>query len=165
MLANERAAKAAQSSARSVPPEGRDSKGSSFWDGVRGKCTRHRLLSSRVRASEAYLLSPTLSPTAGGQVKKRQQRSTPTLPGTLPPQSHSSITHHWDESILMAPLQGPDMAAAESFEERMDNIVAHAERTPPESRGSTSPIPPSERTKVVVVGLGMVRVSLPRLFL
>ncbi|KAJ8607084.1 hypothetical protein MRB53_040520 [Persea americana] len=53
----------------------------------------------------------------------------------------------------MAPLQGPEPTP--NYEETMHNIEQSQMATPPDTR-SQSPVSPRDRTKVVVVGLGMV---------
>lgn len=58
----------------------------------------------------------------------------------------------------MAPLQGPE--PVDDYTETMDNIAENSTiATPPETR-SQSPVAPGDRTKVVVVGLGMVGMGL-----
>lgn len=55
----------------------------------------------------------------------------------------------------MAPFQGPE-TAKESYDEQFDSIATASRQNGTADQNGT-PVPPAERTKVVVVGLGMVR--------
>lgn len=50
----------------------------------------------------------------------------------------------------MAPFQGPESAS--SYTEKMEHVASAAA----DQSGQSGSVPPSERVKVVVVGLGMV---------